>query len=177
MRRYFLSVLLLAPSPIAGATPPDTPKAVAFTHVSVIDLASGSLRPDQTVIVTANRITAVGGPAEVRVPKDVPVVDAAGKFLIPGLWDMHAHATHDEFRTYFLEHGVTGVRHMYSLNPLFSPRSWRASRSLRLPHASRKNFPRTILSARRRRAASLRRSCTRASKAWTRRRRGSPVAG
>jgi len=44
-----------------------------------------------TVVITGNRISAIGETGKVRVPQDAQVVDATGKFVIPGLWDMHVH--------------------------------------------------------------------------------------
>ena len=44
-----------------------------------------------TVVITGNRISALGETGKVRVPQDAQVVDATGKFVIPGLWDMHVH--------------------------------------------------------------------------------------
>ena len=66
-------------------------KALALTHVTVIDMTGGPALGDRTVMVTANRITAIGASSKVNVPKGAKVIDAAGKFLIPGLWDMHVH--------------------------------------------------------------------------------------
>jgi hypothetical protein len=75
-----------------------------------------ALKPDQTVIVTGNHITAVGRAGRVKVPAGVQVIDATGKFLIPGLWDMHAHALSEgRYEWVFpllIANGVTGVREM-----------------------------------------------------------------
>lgn len=59
--------------------------------MAVIDVTDGKVQPDMTVVISGGRVTAVGKAGAVRAPKDVQVVDAGGKFLIPGLWDMHAH--------------------------------------------------------------------------------------
>jgi imidazolonepropionase-like amidohydrolase len=63
----------------------------AFTHVSVIDMTGGPVQPDMTVIVSGNGITGLGKTATVAIPKGTEVTDARGKFMIPGLWDMHQH--------------------------------------------------------------------------------------
>ena len=99
--------------------------SVAISGVTVVDVRDGSLRPDRTVLVAGNRITAVGPADQVRIPDDADLVDAAGGFLIPGLWDMHVHsvanvaldqgqpvAAQDWHFSLFLAHGVTGVRNM-----------------------------------------------------------------
>ncbi|HKH49436.1 MAG TPA: amidohydrolase family protein [Thermoanaerobaculia bacterium] len=63
----------------------------AIRGARLFDPATGAVRPDTTVIVTGNRITAVGQDGEVKIPAGAEVVDARGKFLMPGLWDMHTH--------------------------------------------------------------------------------------
>jgi len=99
---------------------------VAIRGVTVVDVKDGSLDPEQTVLVAGNRIAAVGLVREVAVPDDAMVVEAAGRYLIPGLWDMHVHsvanvaldsslrsvAAQDWHFPLFLAHGVTGVRNM-----------------------------------------------------------------
>jgi len=71
-----------------------------------------------TVVVTDDRITAIGKTGKVPVPKDARITDAPGKYLIPGFWDMHVHNTRDQswgktvFLPLFIANGVTGVRDM-----------------------------------------------------------------
>jgi hypothetical protein len=86
---------------------------VAITHATVIDVASGARAPDQTIVVSARRISAVGSNA--AIPSGARVIDARGKFVIPGLWDMHVHNDLPGGRALlplFIAHGVTGVRDM-----------------------------------------------------------------
>jgi imidazolonepropionase-like amidohydrolase len=67
------------------------------------------------VIVTGNRITASGPASTTRVPAGARVIDATGKYMIPGLWDMHVHTTVAAGRTLlglYVANGVTGVRDM-----------------------------------------------------------------
>jgi predicted amidohydrolase YtcJ len=99
---------------------------VAIRGVTVVDVSDGSLHPGQTVLVAGNRIEAVGSVREVAVPDNAKVVDAAGRYLIPGLWDMHVHSVanvaldsslssvqaRDWHFPLFLAHGVTGIRNM-----------------------------------------------------------------
>ena len=66
-------------------------RSVAFNHVTVIDVTGKSPLLDMTVVVSGNRIVAFGKAGRVRVPRNARVIDATGKFLIPGLWDMHIH--------------------------------------------------------------------------------------
>jgi hypothetical protein len=81
-----------------------------------------------TVVIANGRIANLGGAASVSVPTGARVVDASGKFLIPGLWDMHVHWYDEASLPLFTVNGVVGVRIMCgfprhlewrrSLNPL-----------------------------------------------------------
>jgi len=88
---------------------------VAITNVAVVDVDAGCVRAGQTVVVNGDRIAAVGPAATTRPAAGVTVIDGTGKFLLPGLWDMHAHIADPAMAAGFLRYGVTGVRHMYSL--------------------------------------------------------------
>src|ERR1700742_3852320 len=67
-------------------------RSFAITHVTVIDGADSTPRLDQTVIVRGTRIISVS-PAASAPPSNARSVDGRGKFLIPGLWDMHVHTS------------------------------------------------------------------------------------
>jgi imidazolonepropionase-like amidohydrolase len=64
---------------------------LAIVDVSIVDIQANELIPGQTVLVQDGRITAVGPSAAVTIPPMTRVIDGAGRFLMPGLWDMHAH--------------------------------------------------------------------------------------
>jgi imidazolonepropionase-like amidohydrolase len=66
---------------------------MAIVHVTVIDTAGGAPLPDSTVIVQGTKILSVGPSTSVAVPSGAKVIDGGGKFLIPGLADMHIHLT------------------------------------------------------------------------------------
>jgi imidazolonepropionase-like amidohydrolase len=88
--------------------------SLALTHVTVIDCTGAPAQPNSTVVVAQGHITAVGPSDAIKIPAGARVVDATGKFLIPGLWDMHGHltdATEDAFPLLIMN-GVTGVRDM-----------------------------------------------------------------
>ena len=89
---------------------------LAIRGAAVVDVTDGSLRPDQVVLVEGRWIAALGSVAAVDIPADAQVVEAAGKYLIPGLWDMHVHSAVDAGRHFpvLLGYGVTGVRNMHS---------------------------------------------------------------
>src|SRR5215471_11555980 len=85
----------------------------ALVHVSIIDVNAGVVRPGMTVVVVGDRIAEVGPAEQVSVPAGTRVVDAAGKFLMPGLWDMHVHWYDKQSLKLFTANGVTGVRQMF----------------------------------------------------------------
>jgi len=69
------------------------PAAIAFTHVTVIDATGAAPKADFTVIVEGPRIVAIGPSASTSIPHNAKVIDGSGRFLIPGLADMHIHLT------------------------------------------------------------------------------------
>jgi len=81
---------------------------IVFTHANVFDAESGKILKDQNVVVEGNRIRSVGPAGTVRAT-DAEVIDASGKTLLPGLWDMHAHVS-DNDGLLNLAAGVTTVR-------------------------------------------------------------------
>ncbi len=93
---------------------------LAFTHVSVIDATGAPPQPDMTVIVKDQHIIELGKSGDVRAPKRATVVNAQGKYLIPGLWDMHVHTVFGDWLPrnekvtlpLFVANGITGVRDM-----------------------------------------------------------------
>ena len=88
-------------------------KPLILTHVTVIDVTGSPAKPDMSVVIRNHRIAAIGRTIAVVPPKDSEIVDATGKFLIPGLWDMHVHTGRkDIFLPLYIANGVTGVRDM-----------------------------------------------------------------
>jgi hypothetical protein len=106
----------------ATQTTTDPPNEIAIIHVTLIDVSNGRSRPDMTVIVTGNRISFVGHTRRIPASSTREVIDARGRFLIPGLWDMHDHALSDNRYAYsfplLIANGVTGIREMGSNIPL-----------------------------------------------------------
>lgn len=92
--RPIVSVLLAIISAAALISCSTTRSAsIAITHVTVIDATGAPAKPDFTVILQGSRVTAVGPSASIPVPHGPKVIDGSGKFLIPGLADMHIHLT------------------------------------------------------------------------------------
>ncbi|MBI1790480.1 MAG: amidohydrolase family protein [Acidobacteria bacterium] len=98
---------------------------LAITHVTIVDTAGGPPRTDMTVLAGGERITALGKTGKVQIPRGVQEVQGQGKFLIPGLWDMHVHLASDKeaLLPMFVSHGITGVRSMF--DRLDQIRQWR----------------------------------------------------
>jgi imidazolonepropionase-like amidohydrolase len=81
----------------------------AFVHANLFDSEKAEIRPAMTVVVSGNKIAAVGRDGEVTIPRGAETLDASGKTLIPGLWDMHVHlAPNDGLLN--IAAGVTSVR-------------------------------------------------------------------
>jgi imidazolonepropionase-like amidohydrolase len=126
-----LCSMLLTPFGNAQHTPASTP--IVITHATVINPGASSVRTDQTVIITGDRITSVSDSAKSQLPKDAHarVIDATGQYLIPGLWDMHVHSAfgdwfpggRDVILPLFIANGVTGVRDMGGDIPVLA--KWR----------------------------------------------------
>ena len=97
------------------------PGALAITHVTVIDGTGKPAKAEQTVVLAEGRIVAVGPSAELKAPAGARVVDGSGKFLIPGLWDMHVHIagisadpawSKKVLLPLLIANGITGARDM-----------------------------------------------------------------
>jgi imidazolonepropionase-like amidohydrolase len=110
--RSILSVFLLLACGLSGA--PCAAETFVFTDVTVVDVDAGKLLPGRAVTVVDWKVSAVAAADGFRVPDGATVIPAAGKFLIPGLWDMHVHQDFpwQGFLDLALANGVTGVRDM-----------------------------------------------------------------
>src|SRR2546428_1712557 len=98
MRKTLLVVFAtLLPALIIAQTRPVVPsRPLAFVHVTIIDATGAPPKPDMTVVISGGRITAIETSTTFKVPDGARVVDGTGKFLIPGLWDMHIHLDDSE---------------------------------------------------------------------------------
>jgi hypothetical protein len=121
---FFLIAMIAAGLSACARSQIETTPVVAFTNVSVIDVTGGATQHDMTLVIGDGRITTLGKTESTPLPPNSPVVDASGKFVIPGLWDMHVHTLQtwtvgdstvdlpDTFFPLFVANGVTGVRDM-----------------------------------------------------------------
>jgi imidazolonepropionase-like amidohydrolase len=115
-----LAGCLLSPRPAA-----QTPKApLVIEHVTVVDVHTGQLLADHSLVVSGPRIARLGPSSSIAIPTGSRVVNGRKKFVIPGLWDMHVHifnnasdpGTHEAnwYFPLFIANGVTGVRDMWT---------------------------------------------------------------
>jgi imidazolonepropionase-like amidohydrolase len=133
MRRLLTLFSLALTASVAAAQAPSA--AVAFVDVTVVPMDRERLIANQTVVVQGQTIAEVGPAASVKIPEGAVRVDGRGKFLMPGLSEMHAHIpggqAPDELidRTLFLftSAGVTTIRGMLG-HPRHLPLRERAAR-------------------------------------------------
>ena len=122
--RMFLLFISLTISLIACSGQREAEPILVLRGATIIDCTGAPAQPDMTVVIKGNRITELGKTDKVKIPKDAQIVDVTGKFLIPGLWDMHVHIFNnvsapgtnhkDDYFPLFLANGVTGVRDMFT---------------------------------------------------------------
>lgn len=129
MLKILAAVSLLLVAVTAPARIPE--RTFALTHVTVIDATGGPPLQNMTIVVRDKRIFDLGSSDKVQLRGMTSVIDGKGKFLIPGLWDMHVHtvfgdwlpANEQVMLPLFVANGVTGVRDMGS--DLAVVKNWR----------------------------------------------------
>ena len=104
-------------------------KTFVFTNVNVVDTRSGSIWPHLTVVIKNGRISGIAPIGLIDESRNTIVINATGKYLIPGLWDMHVHTAFndpawDEKLLYplYVANGITGVRDMGGVLDLLEQR-------------------------------------------------------
>ncbi len=115
-------ILFLVLSESIYAQKPAVDDLLVLNHVTVVDVRTGTLQSEQTVILERNHIASLGPSKSARYPRNAPSVNCRGLFLIPGLWDMHVHLVFGDWfpgaqnisLPLFVANGVTGVRDMGS---------------------------------------------------------------
>ncbi len=122
MRTSIISLLLSGLCACSQA-PREAPSAtIAFVDVNVVPMDEEHVLSHQTVIVEAGRITHLGAVDQTDVPEDAQVIDGTDAYLMPGLADMHVHASKEDFLLYVAA-GVTTIR---NLNGDQEHLTWRA---------------------------------------------------
>lgn len=98
-------------NPAAPKSDPGSHKAdIVIENANIVDLETGSVLYDQAIAITGDTITAIT-PSDQMISANTRI-SADGGFIIPGLWDMHAHISDRSFLPLFVENGITGVRDM-----------------------------------------------------------------
>lgn len=87
-------------------------EALVIEGVTLIDATGAPARRNMAVVVKGGRIVEIGRSGRIRVESGARTVDGTGKYLIPGLWDVHVHNSYRSFLPLLLVNGITGVRDM-----------------------------------------------------------------
>jgi hypothetical protein len=114
VHRFLLAAGLILTAAIRPAADADANNRLAITDIAVVDVSTGAIQFGRTVIVAGNRIASIASAASTRVANGTKVLNGSGKFLIPGLWDMHSHVVTfgPTSLELYLAQGVTSVRDM-----------------------------------------------------------------
>jgi hypothetical protein len=87
----------------------------SLSEVSVVDTISGDILADMTVLIEGGRISEIIPSSQYQPRPDFVNIPARGKYLLPGLWDMHTHSlklSPQLHHPLFLRYGITSVRDM-----------------------------------------------------------------
>ncbi len=107
---HILFLLLFATSHLGAVSGPVGP--TLFTHVNVISMKTEGLLQDQTVIVQGSKIVRIGASKDINTPLGSTTIDGTGKYLIPGLADLHVHLFSSDDLLSYVAKGVTTVLNM-----------------------------------------------------------------
>ncbi|HKP67029.1 MAG TPA: hypothetical protein VJX31_10415, partial [Casimicrobiaceae bacterium] len=123
------------PSACVAAAAGERP-AVAITDVSIVDVEHGRLLGPSTVLVADGRIATIGAPSSTAVPAGAERIDGRGRFLMPGLVDLHVHLFNNASKRppntwsfpLYVANGVTGVREMAAVPAsIAAVKQWRSA--------------------------------------------------
>jgi imidazolonepropionase-like amidohydrolase len=95
---------------VANELSPKSNAPLALVGGTLIDVTGKAATPNAVVLIDGDRIVAAGPRATTKIPDGAKIVDVTGKFLLPGLWDMHAHLYQSEFGPTYLAAGITTAR-------------------------------------------------------------------
>src|SRR6476661_7466748 len=119
--RVVLALTAALSSPVSPQSAP-----LFVQHVAVVDVVRGELLPDMTVEIRGRTVAAMSSGDSLRPPRGARPVDGRGKYLIPGLWDMHVHLSWPPGAAQIslpvlVANGVLGVRDMHSILSVIDP--------------------------------------------------------
>jgi Amidohydrolase family len=119
MKTSAITWLCLTASLWAGPRPKAATEALIFTNVNVVNVRDGSIAHGMTVVIKKGRIDGVAKVGFVAQDRKIQIVNANGKYMIPGLWDMHVHSAfvspawnENVIYPLYIANGITGVRDM-----------------------------------------------------------------
>ena len=136
MRPYLLlPAAALAAWPVPGPVAAQADRDIAFTHVTVIPMDRERVLADYTVVVRGQRIVAMRPTSQMRVPDGALQLDGRGKYLMPGLAEMHAHIPPQDQAT---DAEIEKVLAFYALNGITTARGMLGA-PRHLPYRERAN--------------------------------------
>ncbi len=114
----FIMILLIFQVPANSISSVQGERHTAFVHVNLIPMTREVIVPDQTVLVKGSRILAAGSSTDISIPENSIIIDCSGKYLLPGLSDMHMHTDTSWLKgswpvppfLLYLAKGVTSIR-------------------------------------------------------------------
>jgi Amidohydrolase family len=118
---FLLTILLAASTSLAGQVKLGaTSETLILTNVNVIDTRQGLTLPNMTVVVKHGMIAAVAKIGLIDSGQHTQIINASGKYVIPGLWDMHVHSAGGPAKPWdervilplYIANGITGIRDM-----------------------------------------------------------------
>lgn len=86
--------------------------SLVIENVTLIDATGAPARRNMTIVVKDGRIAEIGRSGRIRIESGARIINGTGKYLIPGLWDVHVHNSYRSFLPLLLVNGITGVRDM-----------------------------------------------------------------
>lgn len=119
MKRIILLCLIIIPL-LSGCSSNEVkigPEDIAIQNVNIINVENGEVQKHMTVVIKGDQIGLIEETSKIRLSNSDKIIDGSGKYLIPGLWDMHTHLinepyTREVFYPLFIANGITGVRVM-----------------------------------------------------------------
>lgn len=121
MMRVVPAVLLLFATLLpAQVRPKSAPDILVITNVNIVDTRTGSVQPRLTVLIKNGRMASIAKLGIVGSSPRYQIINGSGKYLIPGLWDMHVHSAGGPAAPWdtgiilplYIVNGITGIRDM-----------------------------------------------------------------
>jgi imidazolonepropionase-like amidohydrolase len=95
---------------VAARLSPNTTNPIALVGGTLIDVTGKPPIPNSVIVIQGDRIVSAGARSTTKIPTNAKLIDVSGRFLLPGLWDMHSHFYQLEFGPTYLAAGITTAR-------------------------------------------------------------------